>query len=73
MTDEKKAIATERVMAGSKTYYLDLKLAKNDKKYLVINEARKGPDGKLEYSRVTVWEENIQAVIQSLQKIAAGL
>jgi hypothetical protein len=73
MTDEKRAIATERVVAGSKTYYLDLKLSKSDKKYLVINEAKRGADGKLEYSRVTVWEENIQPLIQSLQKIAAGL
>jgi hypothetical protein len=73
MSDEKKAIATERVAAGSKTYYLDLKLSKTDRKYLVINEARKGADGKLEYSRVTVWEENILPLIQGLQKIAHGL
>ncbi len=73
MSDEKKAIMSERVAAGSKTYYLDLKLSKTDKKYLVINEARRGADGKLEYSRVTVWEENIQPLIQGLQKIAGSL
>ena len=73
MADEKKTIVSERVQGGSKTYYLDIKLTKNDRKYLVINEARHGADGKLEYSRVTVWEENIQPLIDGLKKVAAAL
>jgi hypothetical protein len=73
MSDEKKAVLSERVAAGSRNYYLDLKLSKTDKKYLLITEARRGADGKPEYSRVTVWEENILPLIQGLQKIAAGL
>ncbi len=40
MTGEKKELFTERVLAGNRTYFFDVKEAKDGTKYLVISESK---------------------------------
>jgi hypothetical protein len=58
LSDERKALFSEEVPAGSKTYYLDVKQTKDGLRYLVIGEARTFGSGQ-ELSRVMVMEANL--------------
>ena len=52
---------SKTVKAGSKTYFFDLKLTKEEKPYLVITESRfKGDNEERERSRVILFQEHAE-------------
>lgn len=65
--DEKKELFTEKVVAGSRTYFFDTKEAKDGTKYLVISESRQG-SSSYEHSRVMVFEEHLEAFVEGFNK-----
>lgn len=65
--EEKKELFTEKVMAGSRTYFFDVKEAKDGTKYLVISESRQG-SSSYEHSRVMIFEEHLEAFVEGFQK-----
>jgi len=69
MRDERRELFSEKVLAGSRTYFFDVKESVDGKKYLVINES-KGEVGKesYEHRRVMVFEEHILAFHKGLEK-----
>ncbi len=66
---ERREIFTERIAAGNRHYFFDVKESKGGKKYLVISESRRS--GKnYQHNRVMVFEENLKAFAKAFQKAA---
>jgi len=62
MSDERKELFSEKVVAGSRTYFFDVKESKDGTRYLVISELRQaGTDNKRH--RVMIFEENAAAFV----------
>src|SRR3990172_4206443 len=67
MSTEKKELFSEKVRAGSRTYFFDVKESAGGAKYLVINESRKVGESH-EHKRGMVFEEDIQSFSEGLRK-----
>ena len=67
MSTEKKELFSEKIRAGSRTYFFDVKESANGSKYLVISESRKVGESR-EHNRVMVFEEDIQSFNEGLKK-----
>ncbi len=68
MTDElRKELFSERVAAGSRTYFIDIKESADGTKYLVISESRQDGE-KWEHHRVMVFEEHLESFREAFQK-----
>lgn len=64
-----KELFSEKVPAGSRTYFFNVKESANGKKYLVINESRRQADRKsYEHRRIIVFKEYILAFRRGLKK-----
>jgi len=63
-----KELFKEKVTAGSRTYFFDVKEALNGSKYLTINEAKKVGD-KNEYNRILIFENQIPAFTEGFKKV----
>jgi len=61
MTDERKELFSERVPAGSRTYFFDVKESADGIKYLVISESRQMGGESYEHNRVMVFQEHLVA------------
>lgn len=70
MERERKELFSEKVVAGNRTYYLDVKAGRDGARYLVISEMKKTNEGH-ERTRVMVFEENIEAFAAALEKVVA--
>ena len=63
----RKELFSERVSAGNRTYFFDVKESVDGAKYLVINESKKVGETH-EHNRVMVFEEDILAFNNGLKK-----
>lgn len=70
--DRRTELASERVQAGSRTYFFDVKQATDGAKYLVISESRKTGE-QWEHHRVMVFEEHLGAFVEEFDKVADAL
>jgi hypothetical protein len=69
MRAERKELFSEKVSAGSRTYFFNVKGSADGKKYLVINESRRDVGRKsYEHRRVMVFEEHVLAFHKGLKK-----
>lgn len=68
----RKELASERVAAGSRTYFFDVKQAADGTKYLVISESGKTGE-QWEHHRLMVFEEHLGAFIEAFDKAAEAL
>lgn len=60
-------LATRKIKAGTRYYYIDAKLDSKGNKYLVLSETKlKDGDGKLERHRIFIYEEDFAKVMQGL-------
>ncbi|MCZ7552511.1 MAG: PUR family DNA/RNA-binding protein [Anaerolineales bacterium] len=66
----RKELYTERVLAGKRMYYFDVKVSKDGTKYLVISETEQG---KTEHHRIMVFEESIELFIEALQNAVSHI
>lgn len=64
----RKELFKEKVTAGSRTYFFDVKESLNGSKYLTINEAKKVGD-KNEYNRIMIFENQIPAFTEGFKKV----
>ena len=62
----RKELFSERVAAGTRTYFLDVKESQQGELYLVISESRAVDDG-FEHSRVMVFEDHLEPFIDGLR------
>ena len=67
MEPEKNELFTEKVAAGSRTYFFNIKETSKGDKYLVINESKKSGE-TFEHHRVMVFEEDFAAFNNGLKK-----
>ena len=65
---ERKELFTEKVSAGSRTYFFDAKESKDGTRYLVISESRQKGSSH-EHNRVMVFEENLEDFAQGFDKV----
>lgn len=63
----KKALFSERVSGGGRTYFFDVKEAKNGAKYFTITEAKKKEDG-MERKNIMIFDNSLHAFVEALQK-----
>ena len=63
----KRELFTEKVVAGSRTYFFDVKEAKDGTKYLVISETRQSGTSH-EHARLMIFEEHLESFAEGLQK-----
>jgi hypothetical protein len=67
MIPKKDELFTEKVLAGKRTYFFDIKESENGAKYLVISESKKVGEMH-EHNRVMIFEEDILAFHKALKK-----
>lgn len=72
MSEERKEIYSEKISAGSRTYFFDIKEGHDGVKYFVITEAR-STKGGIERGRVMIFEENFEEFFASLLKVGEFL
>jgi hypothetical protein len=68
MAVNKKALFSERVFAGSRTYFFDVSEASNGAKYLVIDESKHTEGDTYEHKRVMVFQDNLEKFMEGLTK-----
>ena len=72
MSEERRELFSEKVTAGSRTYFFDVKQSQEGTRYLVISESR-AVGAEYEHHRVMMFEENIEAFIAGFDKAIAFL
>jgi len=60
---DRKEIHTEKIAAGKRMYYFDVKESKDGTRYLVISEAE---HGNAEHHRVMIFEESLKSFTDAL-------
>lgn len=73
MAGNRKALFSERVFAGSRIYFFDVKEATDGTKYLVIDESRHSEGDSYTHNRVMVFEDNIAIFMEGLMKAVNGM
>ena len=78
MPTERKELFTAKILARSRTYYLDVKENSKGERYLVINESRPTADGtSVDRNRVMVFEEHmpefVDGIIRALEFVRSGV
>ena len=68
MTGERKELLSEKVPAGSRTYFFDVKESADGVKYLVISESRQISAESYEHNRVMVFQEHLVAFNEGFNK-----
>ena len=67
MQRKRKELFSEKVQAGSRTYFIDVKESHENVRYLVISESRRTNTG-FDHDRVMVFEENLESFFAGLDK-----
>jgi len=65
--EEKKGLFTQKVVAGSRTYFFDVKESKDGTKYLVISESRR-TDSSHDHSGVMIFQEHLEVFAEGFQR-----
>jgi len=68
MAGERKELFSEKVPAGSRTYFFDVKESADGIKYLVISESRQASGESYEHNRVMVFQEHLDAFSRGFKK-----
>jgi len=66
LKDDFGSLYSKRIIAGSRTYFFDVKETGDGVKYLTITESRKMDDGEFRRERIFIFEEYIDLFIQGL-------
>lgn len=70
----KLTVKSSMLRAGKRTFFFDIKLASNNKKYLKITESAYEGEGKeRRYNSFLLWPENIVDFQQRLTEISSFL
>ena len=68
MFDDKE-IASVRVSAGKRLYFIDVKEARDGSRLLKLTEGKKMEDGTFDRHRILIYEEDIYKVFEALQSV----
>jgi hypothetical protein len=64
---------SEKVTAGKRTYFFDVKKSREGSKYLKISESRLKKSQEYEHLRLMIFEEHIPAFLEALNKALAAM
>lgn len=64
----KTELFSEKIAAGSRTYFFDVKESREGTKYLVISESRRGGKEDYEHNRIMIFQEHIPVFANGLEK-----
>lgn len=64
---EENAVFSERVPAGRRIYFIDVKRSSKGDLYLVISERRRTEEGKVR-DRIWVFKEDLDKFLRALEK-----
>ncbi len=67
-----RELHSERIVAGSRTYFFDFKETTDGTKYLVISESRQNGED-WEHHQVMIFEENFGPFFEALSRVAQTL
>jgi len=67
VAEERKELFSQKVRAGLRTYFIDIRESKENSLYLVISES-KAVGSEYEHHRVMIFEEDIEAFIEGVDK-----
>ncbi len=67
-----KTLFTEKVAAGKRTYFFDLKEDNKGSKILKVTESRKN-DGEFIRHSVLIFEEDFEKIFEALEKVKAQI
>lgn len=65
---EDKTLFTEKVAAGKRTYFLDLKENQQGSKLLKITESRKN-EGEFIRNSILIFQEDFDKIFEALEKV----
>ena len=66
----KEASEAIKVPASDRTYFFDVKEAKNGKKFLVVSETKKNKEGKFDRQSIMIFQDHFQEVYEAMKKVA---
>jgi len=64
-------LATKKLSAGSRTYFIDLKETKKGDKYLQVTESRRGKDGKNMRSSLFLFQDRAREFQEGLDEMVS--
>lgn len=64
-----KPLYNEKVQAGKKTYYMDVRKTSNNKMYVSITESYTDQDGNKKNNRITIFPEHIDTFANAFENI----
>jgi len=67
VAEERKELFSQKVRAGIRTYFFDIRQSKENSLYLVISES-KLVGGEYEHHRVMIFEEDFEAFMEGVDK-----
>jgi len=59
-----------KIPAGQRTYFVDVKKAKNGTRYLVLTESKKNSEGKFERQKIMVFSDHFKAIYEAMKQVA---
>ena len=65
---EKMSLYTRMIRAGRRTYFFDVREAKNNKKFLIISESTASGDGTFNRSSLLVFQEDIGSFLEAFSE-----
>ena len=68
MTGERKQIFSERVSAGKRTYFFDVRESEKGTKYLMISVTRLAENGSRERQRLMLFQNTVPGFVGTLNK-----
>lgn len=68
-----RAVFSSMVRAGKTTYFVDVKEAKNGKRYMQITETNLSADEKRSRSMIRVFPESVDMVKQAIQEASLAV
>lgn len=66
----KEASEGIKIPAGQRTYFIDVKEAKNGAKYLVFTESKKNTEGKFDRQKIMVFSDHFKAIYEAMKQVA---
>lgn len=69
---EDKTLFTEKVAAGKRTYFLDLKENQQGSKLLKITESRKN-EGEFIRNSILIFQEDFDKIFEALEKVKSEI
>jgi hypothetical protein len=70
---EKMSLYTKMIRAGRRTYFFDVREAKNNKRFMIIAESTRSDDGTFNRSSVIIFPDDVENFLTAFSEARALL